>query len=123
MKENKSNLISQIFWAHTKAIWSSLSIGGKQKWLAKAIEVTQNAWADATLGTDLQCPLQYSNFAFNIKADTDMNAVYEDVVVHSPAMYYAKLDRKCKNMWDAVAVKQILMQLCNQYALRDAGIW
>jgi hypothetical protein len=120
---NKANRIAQKFWAKTRELWSSLSVAGKKKWLAKAIEVTQNAWAVATMGTDLKCPLKYSDFATVIKADTNLDGIIdEDTVVHSPAMYYAHLDRKCKNTWDAVAVKQVLKQLCDQYALRDEGI-
>ncbi len=103
---NKSNLISQKFWAHTKEIWDSLSIGGKQKWFARAIELTQNAWADATASTDLACPLKFSDFEGK-----------------SPNMFYGTLRKACKNTWDAVAVKQILLQLYAQYKLRDTGEW
>jgi len=121
---NKSNLIAQKFWVRTREIWRGLTDMGKKKWLDLAIVVTQNAWADATAQTDLKCPLKYSDFATVIKADTNLDGLIdEETTVYSAAMYYAKLDRKCKNTWDAAAVKQILKQLCDQYALRDAGIW
>jgi hypothetical protein len=120
---NKSNLIAQKFWAHTKEIWATLSIGGKQKWLEKAIELTRNAWADLATATDLKCPLTYDDFASKMQWDVNGDGSPETITVHSPAMYYGKLDKKCKNTWDAVAMKQVLEQLNNQYALRDAEIW
>ncbi len=121
---NKSNLIASKFWTHTKEIWSSLSIGGRQKWLAKAIEVTQNAWADATASTDLKCPLKYDDFKMPIRADVDGDGKLDIVqYVYSPAMLYGTFDKACKNTWDAPAVKQILEQLKDIYAVRDAGIW
>jgi hypothetical protein len=121
---NKSNLISMKFWAKTKELWYSLSDAGKKKWLDLSIILTQNAWAGATANTDLKCPLKYDDFRLPVNADVDGDGKLEVVSwVHSPAMLYATFPKACKNTWDAVAVKQILEQLCSQYALRDAGIW
>ncbi len=121
---NKSNLIAGKFWVHTKEIWGTLSIGGRQNWLKKAIELAQNAFADATAGTNLACPLKYSDFAQKVRVDSNLDGTYdEEIVAHSPSVFYGTLTRKCVNTWDAVATKQALQLLVSQYSLRDTGRW
>jgi hypothetical protein len=122
--DNKLNLVSMKFWAKTREVWAGLSPVGKEKWLKLSIELTQNAWAYLASATDLKCPLKYDDFKFTLPPfDVDGDGVLETESTHSALMYYSKLDKACKNTWDATAMKQVLLQLMNQYALRDSGIW
>lgn len=116
-KVAETNLLSMEFWRKLKEKWYTLSDAGKKKYLAASIELTLNAWAYATEGTGLAAPLKYADFEFNVSHGE------ETAIVHSANMLYGKLEKKCKEPWEAVAVKQIMLQLCNQYKLRDTGQW
>jgi hypothetical protein len=117
-------LIAQIFWRKVNEYRTKLSSTSLKVWLNKAIELTLNAWALATSGTDLQAPLKYDDFIFQAMADLDGDGIYaEKQTIHSAAMLYGKLGKKCKNTWNAPAVKQVIELLSDQYKARDTGEW
>ena len=106
------NLLSMEFWQQVMINWGALSVASRKKWLDKSIQLTADAWAVATAGTDLAMPSKYDDFRFTVAGKS----------VYSVKMFYARLDKKCKNTWNNVVVTQVLYILLAQYALRDAGI-
>lgn len=112
------NLLANRFLAETIYRWPKLSLANKEKWLAMALLLANNAFAWATRGTDIKAPTKYDDFKCQVLAIDG-----EQLPAFSKAVYYGKFDRKCRDTWNPIEVKDALDTLFAIFRMRDTGKW
>jgi hypothetical protein len=112
------NLLANRFLVETEYRWPKLSMERKEQWLALALELANKAFAWATRGTDIKAPTKFEDFKNEV-----LTLDGEKIPVFSKAMYYAKFDKKCRNEWNPVEVKDALDTLFAIFRVRDTGKW
>ena len=110
------NLLANRFLAETIYRWPGL--GNKEKWLAVALLLANKAFAWAVRGTDIKAPTKYEDFKCQV-----LSIDGEHLPAFSKAMYYAKFDKKCRNEWNPIEVKDALDTLFQIFKMRDTGQW
>jgi len=112
------NLLANRFLVETIYRWPKLSLANKERWLAKALELANKAFEWAVRGTDLKAPTKYDDFKVQVPTGDG-----EFIPAYSKSMYYGKFDKKCRNEWNPVEVKDALDTLFPILKVRDTGKW
>jgi hypothetical protein len=112
------NLLANRFLVETEYRWPRLLWANKEKWLAIALDLANRAFAWATRGTDIKAPTKYDDFKCQV-----LSIDGDQLPAFSKTMYYAKFDKKCRNEWNPVEVKDALDTLFAIFKVRDTGKW